>query len=60
MAMQASGEPCPRCGLQSEHWANNGQGYQDGAVCFCCEGCAQQSGCKCAQHMAEVSGTSGA
>jgi len=57
VAMQAEGESCPRCGLRSEHWDNSGQGYQDGAARFCCQGCAEQSGCTCAQHMAGVSGT---
>jgi hypothetical protein len=57
MAMQADDEPCPRCGLGSEHWENTGQGYRSGAARFCCEGCATQRGCTCAERMSGISGT---
>ena len=56
MAMQEGGQPCPRCGLRSDHWEHGGQGYADGNERYCCRGCAEQSGCTCAQSMKGVPG----
>lgn len=56
MSMHEGGEPCPRCGLRSDHWTNNGQGYEGSDGRFCCRGCAEQSRCTCRQQMTGVIG----
>lgn len=56
MSMQEGGQPCPRCGLRSDHWENNGQGFPSGGQRYCCQGCAEQSGCTCRQRMTGAPG----
>jgi hypothetical protein len=56
MSMHEGGEPCPRCGLRSDHWTNNGQGYESSQGRYCCQGCAEASKCTCRQQMTGVSG----
>ena len=56
MSMHEGGEPCPRCGLRSDHWPNSGQGYAGSGGRYCCQGCAEQSGCTCRQQMRGESG----
>jgi hypothetical protein len=38
---------CPNCGMTSEKWA--GDGYKLGSQRYCCQGCAEQTGCTCAE-----------
>lgn len=40
---------CPRCGMRQHEWqGNGGHGFtaDDGAL-YCCQGCAEQTGCTC-------------
>src|SRR5215217_6782471 len=39
---------CPACGMPKSDWqANHGQGYiKDGHI-YCCQGCAEGTGCTC-------------
>ena len=56
MSMHEGGEPCPRCGLRSDHWTNNGQGVESGGDRYCCSGCAEETGCVCRYQMHGVPG----
>ncbi len=41
---------CPRCGMPHNDWkGNQGQGFQRGDQTYCCEGCANNTGCTCRQ-----------
>jgi hypothetical protein len=41
-------QTCPRCGMAKQQWkGNGGNGVQRGNETFCCEGCANNSGCTC-------------
>jgi hypothetical protein len=42
--------------MRSDHWTNNGQGVERGGTRYCCQGCADGSGCTCRQQMQGVSG----
>jgi len=39
-------ESCPNCGMEREQWPNP-QGVQVEGETYCCEGCADGSGCTC-------------
>jgi hypothetical protein len=49
MTMQSGGgQTCPRCGMTRERWkGNGGQGVQSGGQTYCCQGCANNTGCTC-------------
>ena len=39
---------CPRCGLAKRDWkGNRGEGVRSGGQTYCCEACAQDTGCTC-------------
>jgi hypothetical protein len=44
---QSMGAPqvCAGCGMEKSEWT--GQGYDLGAKRYCCEGCADGTGCTC-------------
>jgi hypothetical protein len=53
--MQKGREPmmddafCANCGLEKNAWADGpGAGYTLDEVWYCCQGCADESGCTCA------------
>jgi hypothetical protein len=54
--MHEGGEPCPRCGLRSDHWTNNGQGVELNQDRYCCSGCARGGRCTCREQMQGSSG----
>lgn len=41
-------ETCPNCGMAREEWrGNGGQGYSVAGLLYCCQGCAENTGCTC-------------
>lgn len=39
---------CPACGMQQSEWlGTDGEGYLSGGQRYCCQGCAQGTGCVC-------------
>jgi len=39
---------CSRCALSKEEWsANRGKGFKSKGEIYCCEGCAEDTGCTC-------------
>ncbi|HEX2910314.1 MAG TPA: hypothetical protein VH186_05860 [Chloroflexia bacterium] len=39
---------CPNCGMPQDQWkGNNGQGYEMNGQTYCCQGCANHTGCTC-------------
>jgi hypothetical protein len=36
---------CPGCGMIKNEWP--GEGYTHGGETFCCQGCAENTGCTC-------------
>lgn len=41
-------QTCDRCGLPRDQWkGNNGEGVQKNGQTYCCEGCANNTGCTC-------------
>jgi hypothetical protein len=43
---------CPGCGMPREDWPKvAGAGYAKDGVVYCCEGCADGSGCTCRQYI---------
>ncbi len=39
---------CSRCGISNDEWsANEGQGFDLRGESYCCEGCAEDTGCTC-------------
>jgi hypothetical protein len=48
MTMQSGDQTCPRCGMTRDRWqGNGGQGVQSGGQTYCCQGCADNTGCTC-------------
>ncbi len=44
---------CSKCGLPKSQWTgNNGQGYTKDGQAYCCEGCADNTGCTCGSDRA--------
>lgn len=44
----AAAQTCPNCGMARNEWrGNGGQGYEMAGQTYCCEGCAEGSGCTC-------------
>jgi len=35
---------CANCGMDSSDWSDS---YQQGSETYCCQGCAEQTGCTC-------------
>lgn len=41
-------QTCPNCDMPKRDWrGNDGEGYREGGVTYCCRGCAEGSGCTC-------------
>ncbi len=40
---------CPTCGMDRKDWSKT-QGYQQGGEAYCCEGCAEGTGCTCSEE----------
>lgn len=39
---------CPECGMSAKDWTGNqGKGIEKNGTRYCCEGCAQGTGCIC-------------
>ena len=39
---------CPKCGMTEKQWkGNNGQGVNKDNQTYCCNGCAENTGCTC-------------
>ena len=39
---------CPRCGMNQKDWtANEGRGFNKEGESYCCQGCAEGTGCTC-------------
>jgi hypothetical protein len=39
---------CPGCGMEAEDWKGTGsRGFHAGGELYCCQGCADGSGCTC-------------
>jgi hypothetical protein len=48
---EQSMQTCPHCGMEQKDWtANHGQGYPDNEELYCCQGCAEGTGCTCAEE----------
>jgi hypothetical protein len=43
---------CPRCGMERHGWrGNQGRGVVVSGQTYCCQGCADQTGCDCIGEM---------
>jgi hypothetical protein len=43
-------ETCLSCGMDREDWsANQGEGFKKEGETYCCQGCAEGTGCTCAE-----------
>ena len=41
-------QTCPACGMPQREWKeNHGKGYTKDGQTYCCQGCAEQTGCTC-------------
>ncbi len=41
-------QTCPACGTPKQDWRENGgEGYKSDDGIYCCQGCAEGSGCTC-------------
>lgn len=38
---------CANCGAEQSEWA--GEGYTTGGQAYCCQGCAEDTGCTCGE-----------
>jgi hypothetical protein len=48
--MEAAAEECASCGMPKGRWtANEGQGIAKNNEFYCCEGCADDTGCTCSE-----------
>ena len=48
MTTNTQTERCPRCKMTEEFWAGNeGRGVRKDDRTFCCDGCADDTGCTC-------------
>ena len=46
--MQNQAQACANCGMPKDEWrGNNGQGFQMADKTYCCQGCAEGTGCTC-------------
>ena len=42
---------CPRCGMPQSEWrGNSGAGVEQDGERYCCQGCADGTGCTCRQQ----------
>jgi hypothetical protein len=42
----AVGQTCPNCGMKKEDWSEP-KGYSMDGEVYCCQGCADGTGCTC-------------
>ena len=42
-------QTCPTCGMDQKDWSRS-KGYQQGGESYCCQGCAEGTGCTCAEE----------
>jgi len=48
-------QECAQCGLEKIFWSDNsGEGYAKGKTIYCCEGCAEGTGCLCERETESV------
>jgi hypothetical protein len=48
MAIEMGEQTCAACGMARSEWkGNSGQGYTKEGQTYCCQGCAEGSGCTC-------------
>jgi hypothetical protein len=49
--MEESGEvqTCPSCGMEKAEWSNPKQGFVKEEETYCCQGCAEGTGCTCSE-----------
>jgi len=41
-------QTCPVCKMEQHEWKdNNGEGYAKDGQTYCCQGCAEKTGCTC-------------
>jgi hypothetical protein len=53
---EESMQTCPHCGMEQKDWtSNHGQGYSDSGELYCCQGCAEGTGCTCAEESGATS-----
>ena len=46
--MDIDEQTCPNCGLPKSAWSgDDGEGYTQEDVTYCCSGCAEGTGCTC-------------
>ncbi len=38
---------CAECGMPQANWGGDGQGYAADGEVYCCQGCAEGTGCTC-------------
>lgn len=38
---------CPECDMPQSEWQFNGNGFERYGQTFCCQGCAEGTGCTC-------------
>ena len=44
----SSEQVCPNCGMVKNDWKDNdGEGFETDIETYCCEGCAENTGCTC-------------
>ena len=51
-------ESCPRCGMEKSEWPN-ATGVQKDGTTYCCDGCANGTGCTCPQETGSGTGRTG-
>jgi hypothetical protein len=48
MTNEVRSETCADCGMVKADWkGNNGQGVEKDGRMYCCDGCANETGCTC-------------
>jgi hypothetical protein len=40
-------QACPTCGMDSQKWSQEGQGFKKDDQQYCCSDCANGQGCNC-------------
>ncbi len=48
---ELEGQVCPQCGMKNAEWPQS-TGYEQKGETFCCEGCAEDTGCTCEEKAA--------
>jgi len=53
---EANDQGCAGCGLARDAWTDEGEGYACEGQVYCCQGCADDTGCTCAAGSAPSQG----